>query len=124
MNTSFDLNKLTLDRKPHQLTQATKPPRHAPGVKFLKGPVSWDWLCCASQLPGKALHVGTALWHLAGLKRSRTVPLSGSITRELGIDRHASYRGLKQLEKAELVSVVRHAGRNPIVTLLELPAAE
>jgi len=124
MSTSFDLDKLALNRKPCQPTNATTPPRHKPGVKFLKGPIPWDWLCCASALPGKALHVATALWHLAGLKNNRTVPLSGSIIRELGIERHASYRGLKQLEKAGLVSVVRHAGRNPIVTLLELPAAE
>ncbi len=34
---------------------------------------------------------------------------------------HAGYRGLAALEAARLVSVVRHRGRNPIVTILDGP---
>lgn len=88
-----------------------KLPRHKPGQHFLKGPIPWNWISKAAQLPGKALHVGVCLWHLAGLKSSRTVPLS--------MDRFAAYRGLKALEEVGLVRVVRQRGRLSTVELLE-----
>jgi hypothetical protein len=87
------------------------------GEKFLKGPVPWTWLSRAGQLPGKALHVGIALWHLAGLNRSGRLALSGSLLRQMGVKRVASYRALTALEQAGLVSVERCVGRQPIVTI-------
>jgi|GEM_PF-716843 len=98
----------------------TKPPRHKPGEKFLKGPIPWIWLVTAAHQPGKALHVAIVLWFLAGVKRTRTVALSGTVLRALGVNRHSSYRGLAALEQAGLVSVERHPGRNPVVTLREV----
>jgi len=94
-------------------------PRHKPGEKFLKGPIPWDWLTHAAKLPGKALCVATALWFLAGVKGKRTVALSGIVLKDLGVKRNAAYRGLAALERAGLVSAIRHLGRSPIVTLLE-----
>ena len=95
------------------------PPRHRPGQRFLKGPIPLSWLTAAADQPGKALHVGVVLWFLAGLDSRREVRLSGSVARRFGLNRHAVYRGLAALESVRLVSVVRHAGRNPLVTLLD-----
>ena len=39
-------------------------PRHRQGEKFLKGPIPWDWLTKAAQLPGHALHVALVLWRV------------------------------------------------------------
>jgi hypothetical protein len=39
-------------------------PRH--GEAFLRGPIPFDWLATASQVPGAALHVGLALRFLRG----------------------------------------------------------
>ena len=59
------------------------------------------------------------LWFASGLKRGDTsVKFS---THGAGLDRHAAYRGLKALEDAGLVSVVRHHGRKARVTLLPVP---
>jgi len=91
--------------------------------KFLKGPISLNWLGTAAKQSGKALHVGVALWFLSGLKRRQKVALSQSILNLFGVSRYSGYRGLTQLEKVGLISVVRHPGRNPIVTLL-LPAED
>ncbi len=91
--------------------------------RFLKGPIPLNWLGTAAKQSGKALHVGIALWFLSGLKRSRKVALSQSILSLFGVSRYSGYRGLTELEKAGLVSVVRHPGRNPIVTILQ-PAAD
>lgn len=91
---------------------------------FLKGPVSWKWLCKAARLPGKALHVSIGLKFLAGLNKSETISLSGKVLKNLGVTRHSSYRALRKLEDAGLVSVDRHFGRNPIVTILEIDEVE
>lgn len=93
-------------------------PRPKRGRKFLKGPVPMTWLNTAARQPGKALHVGIALWHLAGLQRSRTVTLSATVLRELGVARTSGYRALAALEAAGLVAVERHPGRCPVVALL------
>ena len=97
-----------------------RPPKPASKTtkRFLKGPIPLNWLAQAARRSGKALHVGIALWFLSGLKRSGTIALSQSILRLFGVGRFSGYRGLAELEKAGLVSVVRHAGRNPIVTIL------
>jgi hypothetical protein len=99
-----------------------KQPRHKPGEKFLRGPIPWDWLTLAAKQPGRALHVALELWHWVGIKGTREVSLSRAQMALLGVDRYASARGLRALEAAGLVSVVRHRGRHPIVTVLDRPS--
>jgi hypothetical protein len=93
--------------------------RRKSGGKFLKGPVSLDWLATAGQLPGKSLHVGIVLWFLAGVCRTRTVALPNRVLSLFGVDRHAKYRALNYLEQAGLVKCERHTGRCPRVTILD-----
>ncbi len=119
---SFDLVSISLPNqsKVDPIRKSKEgPPKHKPGEKFLKGPVPWNWIAKAAQLPGKAIQVGIVIWFLAGIKNSRTVPLSNKVLRDLEVSRHSQYRGLKALEKGGLVSVTRHAGRNPVVTILD-----
>jgi DNA-binding transcriptional ArsR family regulator len=116
----FDLEKLRLPVG--NLATSTAPvrpqkPRHRQGELFLKGPVPWNWLQVASQLPGKALAVGLTVWHLAGLQSKNTVRLAPSKTRSLGLSPRVARRGLRALEDAGLVSVGRHPGRSPDVSL-------
>ncbi len=94
-----------------------RPPRHRRGERFLKGPIPWDWLARAAALPGKALHVGLAVWQRAGIERTGTVRISMTRLRPMGLSRSSACRGLTALERAELVTVERHKGRAPIVTL-------
>lgn len=72
-------------------------------------------------LPGKALHVAVRLWFGAGLGSTRTLAVSMTSLQEAGVSRFAAARGLHALERAGLVSVERHVGRKPIVTLLGTP---
>ena len=78
----------------------------------------------AARLPGKALHVALTVWFGAGVKRKRTVRLSYSQMGKLGCKRETARRGLAALESAGLVSVDRHPGRCPVVTILEAREAE
>ena len=86
--------------------------------RYLKGPVSWNWLSRAGALKGRALHTGLALLFMAGIKRNSEVALPLGQLKEMGVDRHAAYRGLKQLESAGLVAVRRAPGRKTSVQLL------
>jgi hypothetical protein len=100
----------------------SKPPRPKPGAKFLRGPVPLDWLSSAAALPGRSLHVAMAVWFMAGLRKSRTVPVGNVTGLQFGLDRNAKYRALEWLENAKLISVERQVGRAPVVTILEPPS--
>lgn len=111
----FKLNSV-VKRRPEMMKP---PPRHRQGEKFLKGPIPWDWITTASKFSGKgkALHTAIACWFLAGRINQRTIDLSHTLLREMGVNRNAAYRGLEVLEELGLVSVVRRNGCCPRVTI-------
>jgi hypothetical protein len=76
----------------------------------------------AAMLPGRCLHVGIAIWYLAGLGRREVVELRPNVLRLFGVSRYAGYRALLHLEQAGLVDVERNRGRSAIVTIV-FPAA-
>jgi DNA-binding transcriptional ArsR family regulator len=78
----------------------------------------------AARLPGRALHVGMALWFLVGMKKTGCVTFSLSRSAGLELSRAAASRGLARLEQAGLVSVTRLPGRNVLVRVLDAPTAE
>ena len=86
---------------------------------FLSGPIPWAWLCRAGELPGQALAVGICLWFRSGIERSLTIRLSRKWPGEMGVEKDAARRGLRQLEDAGLVSVVRKRGCAPLVTIIK-----
>jgi hypothetical protein len=62
---------------------------------YLRGPIKLAWLQAAARLPGKALAVGIALWHLAGLRRTHSyLPLSSERLAPFGVSRYAKDRAL------------------------------
>jgi hypothetical protein len=102
-------------------TRPRHPPRHRAGQWFILGPLPGDWIGRAAKLPGKALAVALALWFAAGLAKSRTIKLTAASLDRFVVNRYSAYRGLGALERAGLVTVERHAGRCPMVTLLDWP---
>jgi hypothetical protein len=117
----LNIKRISLQDKP--LDQFYYRPKAFPKKKrrkFLKGPIPWYWLSRAAQQPGKALHIGIAIWFLAGVKCKQTVHLSNIFVKDLGVKRNAKYDALRTLESAGLISVERHRGRSPVVTILEV----
>lgn len=96
----------------------TIPVRVSNGARFVKGPIPLEWLGRAARLPGRALHVGLVCWYRRGIVRRDCVSLSRIDLEQFGIDRFAAYRGLRALERQGLVSVERHPGRVPLVTII------
>jgi len=99
------------------------PPR--PGAEsqsryFIKGPIPLLWLQRAAAIPGKALHVALGLWFVKGLCCKATFPFKQKVTADLGVSRDATYDALSRMEEAGLIRVLRHRGRSPVVTVLEV----
>jgi hypothetical protein len=78
------------------------------------------WLFNAAQLPGKSLHAGILLHHLANSQKSHRIALSNSAAALIGLDRGAKYRALHWLEDAQMITVRRRQGQPPIVTILDV----
>ena len=117
MDPIIDPKQLSLKtNKPLKVRDSNR--HHKIRNKFIKGPISLKWISSAARLPGKALHVALALKFLEGLTRSRKISLSNRILVLFGVDRFAKARGLKELEKADLISVARKQGCSPVVTIL------
>lgn len=116
MTTTLPLDDLALDQR---VLPSPVIVRASLRGRFLKGPIHWDWIASAAALPGRALHVGMALWLEAGLRQSLTVKVCHARLREMGVDRYAARRALRELERKGLLSVVeRRAGRSPVVRLV------
>jgi hypothetical protein len=116
-----DIDKLRMPRQVecYGVMSRIRLPRHVRGERFLRGPIPLFWLSVAARLPGHALHVALQLWHWAGIKGSAQINLSmADMEKQLGVSRFSGARGLKALEQAGLISVIRHRGRHPVVTIL------
>ena len=112
------MDPLKLQMKPGQ-TFSRKLTRRATKGRFLRGPIPRDWLCGVARLPGKALHVGLVLWHVAGLKKSREVKLERRHLNSFGLGRKAVYAGLKAMEEQGLVGLSKKTGGRPTITILK-----
>ncbi len=121
---SFDIEDVRVPGLSSETAPNPTPPRHKPGQKFVSGPIPLAWLEIAGRLPGKALHVAVHAWFLAGVQKSRRVRASGALLARMGVRRFSAYRALVALESVGLVTVERHRGRAPAITLKELPEGE
>lgn len=79
--------------------------------RFLKGPIPMPEIAAAACLPGKALALFLAVHHQVALTGRPSVTLPARLLAELGVSRDAKARGLKHLEHAGLVTLVRARGR-------------
>lgn len=122
----MDPKELTLPRRT-VIIRRGRAPRHKSGEHFLQGPIPIEWLRQAAHASGggAGFKVAIALWYLSGLHRHvATVQLTNRTLEIFAVNRYAAYRGLERLEEAGLVSVKRHTGRAPMVTLLDVQVAD
>jgi hypothetical protein len=102
----------------------TSPPGSPNGRRkgrFLRGPVPLDWLEVAAGCGGKSMAVAVLLWFRRGLTGSPEVNVGRSLRDRFAIPRTTFRRALASLERAGLVTVERHRGRSPRITLLDPP---
>jgi hypothetical protein len=93
-------------------------PRPRKGELFL-GPMPMSWIERAAPLPGRAWHLGTALFFEACCSRQATVRLPANTLRRFGLgSRNAVRRALEALRKAKLIRIAIRPGKRPLVTIL------
>ena len=96
-------------------------PRHGPLDTFLRGPIPWPWWSRAASLPGRALHVASAVRYLVGWRGGPTIFFAlGDLDPFLGVDRQTARRGLRALEFLALVEVESRAGCKLLVRACEV----
>lgn len=118
--------RLTSEQIPEQLSEISRRRRYerlqCRGERFIKGPIPWPWVRQAAALPGKTLAVAMAIWHIAGMAKSRKdIRVTEKLGAQLGVDRKARYRALERLEAAGLIVVHRRPGACPRVDILHEP---
>ena len=98
--------------------KAQRAPVTTRGGRFVKGPIPFDWITTAFQLPGKAGAVGIACWYLAGLTKNLKIRLSNKIAEQFGVSKDSKARALKVLTQAGLIRVNQAPGRAVLVEIL------
>ena len=87
---------------------------------FLKGPIPLPWLSAAAALPGKALNVALAIRWVSDISKAAEIHVTKVALHHFGLSEDAYRDGLKRLEQAGLVAVVRKAGQRARVRLLPM----
>jgi hypothetical protein len=89
--------------------------------EFLRGPIPLSWLSVAAKIGDTAaLQVALALWWERGRRNALEIRLTTALlSRFMDVkDRRKKTRGIKALEDAGLISVVREPRKNPMITLI------
>ena len=86
---------------------------------FISGPIPIAWLSQAAALPGKALHLALAIQWLSGMNKGAPVKVSKKALAHFCISTDAYRDGLKRLEVAGLLTVMRMPGQSPFVLVVQ-----
>jgi hypothetical protein len=106
-------------KKRIQELKAAAPVKRKKANPFVKVPLWWIEQATRATRTPKAL-VCIWLLHLAWKAKSATFSLPSGKLNKGGASRHAKRRALGELEAAGLITIERHRGKNPIVTLVVL----
>jgi DNA-binding transcriptional ArsR family regulator len=82
------------------------------------------WIRRAARLPGKAFHLGMAIWQeaLCIPARNPVVKLPRRKRKWFGLERRAFYRALRALREAGLIDAEARKGKVPLITIRDVPA--
>ncbi len=107
---------------PEQLTIESQNRRRAVQKKwdsqFIAGPIPIPWITHAASLPGKSLSVALAVWFESRKRYWKPIRAGNALLSRFHVSRQQGYRALNMLESAGLISIERHRGRSPVVTIV------
>lgn len=84
--------------------------------------IPWEWISkIQAPIGGAAFRVALYIWFRKGIKKtSKNLVISGSGINEFyKMDKRTISRALHELEDLKMITVERHAGRSPRVTILD-----
>jgi hypothetical protein len=94
------------------------------GKHFVKGPIPLEWLAAVAALEGKCLNVALAIQWLNGMSSGRSFTLTPKALRSLNVSDDTANGCLSLMEKAQLISVRRRAGRRSEISVLSIAHEE
>jgi len=109
------MEKLTLQNFRREVVHAAK---QGVQVRFIQGPLPYDWMVQASRLGGKCASLALVLWYVHGMGDDPVV-LTRQLWEQFGMTRYSAYYALKLMKNAGLIQVERYHGRAPRVTILK-----
>jgi hypothetical protein len=77
-----------------------------------------DWLSQALTLSFSAVRVGLACWFIDGCNKQKPFTLTRTTCQRFAISKWDKRRGLKQLENAGLIEILRVPGRLSLITMV------
>lgn len=77
-----------------------------------------EWMQTASKLSGKCSNLALAIWHKAGVTKSKSVRITWTCLTDFGITRQAYYRCIKKMVEAGLLTIEEEVGKKPLITIL------
>src|SRR5262249_31700136 len=86
--------------------------------QFLRIPWQQIQMLVHARLSPTAIYIYLALWRQYMIRKVRPLAVTTRTLAEFGFTRHQKTRALTSLERAGIIQVERHRGRNPRVTLL------
>lgn len=92
-------------------------------MRFIRGPVSYDWISRCSKLGMKCLNAAIAIWWVHGME-GHPVILTRRRREPFGLSTSSTSRALKMMEKHGLISVEREPGCAPRITMLKVKEVE
>lgn len=98
--------------------------RTKPTELFLRGPIPLWWLEKAAALPGKALTVGIIIWWFHGMNANQPIKVTRKALERFSISEDAYRDGLKRLELAGLIEVVRSKGQRALIRIRKVKSPE
>jgi hypothetical protein len=119
---SGDLNRLPGEALPPSVIRSLSSVQRAKPEAFIKGPIPLRWVFRAVRLRKPALAAGLALWFMRGVTRSNgPIKITRGLKRRFQLSGPQMLRGLRALEKAQLIRFVRSGrGRCPVVEIIDL----
>jgi hypothetical protein len=93
-------------------------------AEFIRGPFNDEVYRSVANLGLAPLVVWQLIHHLSRLKHRSAVALPNPLLATFGIDRHAKYPAIKQLEMHGFITVTRRSGCAPRLSLVTLPETE
>ena len=126
LTSAFSLHEMKLSSPTHcgSTLETTKRSQKVKYKRFVRGPIPLEWLSHVAKLSDKSLHVGIALWYLRYLTGSKTDKLSHKTLEIFNVSRWTARRALELMEGGGMVTVDSHAGRSPLVTIIDTEDTE
>lgn len=87
--------------------------------KYLRIPWQHVQALAQAQVSLSAVFIYLLLWRQHAIQRRRTVSLTTTMLTPFGFTRRQKAWALDSLERAKLIRVQRHRGKNPLVTFCE-----